>query len=187
MNRFPGVLALCLGAACSHAAPPLVVSVPDASQRLVFAIPADSAAARRVLDSARIRVVCLAGSPKVDARSCDKHPAAEPSCNINRAMIADSVAPVLAAIPTLRFTDSTELELRRRFPDLLVAVSEVRDARRSYRCDTWGAGKCLAIAPPSQSMWVLLTAGENSERVEAVTVFLGRENLCDRAGTPGSR
>jgi hypothetical protein len=180
--------ALCAGAACRHhVEPPVVVAVPDRSQRLVFAIPADSAAARRVVDSARIRIVCLAGHPTADARGCDRRPNAEPSCNRNRAAIAATLGPVLTAVPTLRWTDSTESELRRRFPDFVVAVRQLRDARRSYRCETWDAGKCLAVAPRSQGIWLMLTAPARSERVETVTVFLGRENLCDRAGTPAVR
>jgi hypothetical protein len=179
------ILALC--AACRHhVEPPVVVAVPDSSQRLVFAIPADSAAARRMLDSARMRIVCLAGQAKVDTRRCDKNPTAEPSCHVKRAAIADSLGEVLAAIPTLRFTESnsTNNAIRQRFPDFVVAVDQLRDARRSYNCGTWSGGKCLAIARPSQSIWLLLTAGPQSERVEIVTVFLGRENLCDRASTP---
>lgn len=185
---FVAMVALGVGAACRHhVEPPVVVAVPDLSQRLVFAIPADSAAARRVVDSARIRIVCLAGHPQADARGCDSHPTAEPSCNINRAAVADSVAAVLAVVPTLRFFDSTETVLQRRFPDLVMAKSQLRDARRAFKCETWDAGKCLGIAPRSQSIWLLLTAAASSERVDTVTVFLGQENLCDRAGTPGGQ
>jgi hypothetical protein len=187
-GRFFAIVALWVGVACRHhVEPPVVVAVPDLSQRLVFAIPADSAAARRVVDSARIRIVCLAGHANADARRCNRTPTAEPSCNINRAAVADSLGAVLAAVPTLRFTDSTETVLKQRFPDLVFAKNQLRDARRSYKCETWSAGKCLGVAPRSQSIWLLFTASTSSERVDTVTVFLGQENLCDRAGTPGGQ
>ena len=177
------VLASAAAACCGRPAP-LLVAVPDASQRITVAIPADSAEARAAVVALSAEMACLVGSPQADARACALAPSEGPTCTTRRDATVRALQPLLDALPDIRLTTPivTEEALVQRFPGFRVATREVRDARRLLRCDTWFEGKCVGLSV--KDVWVLLRADSGSERVDTVEVFLGRENLCDRSAAP---
>jgi hypothetical protein len=166
LNRLP---LLVLIAACGHQEPNLAVApVPDASQRLSFAPPADSAARAAMLTA----TVCLLRGGH--AEDCQEAQGPQTPCDARPAsQFVTLYEPLVDSVSRVRLTQAFAMNdaLKRLFPDG-TPMREIADARRSAPCSDWNAadGKCAALR--YRDLWTLFRGPYSGQDVSTIEVFL---------------
>ena len=145
-----------LSACAAHSrVDPNTAPVPDGGQRMSFPIATDDSTARRQLDFALGRTVCLVRTGK--AQECQEQESDTTACvRDETAKVRAKYQPAFDSLPRLKLTSPSSINqaVRTTIPGAKPTTA-VLDARRETACRIW-AGKAECVAIRIGAVWLYL-------------------------------